>query len=142
MTDVITINNQCVAAIVGAAHDQMYMRIAGVPVIDCDPIQPRSEVMLHLLNEVTRKGAKVRHLGGVFRTDDETEMMPVVAGTLGKGAEIGVVRNGVEQPGPGAVFGDPLSPEIREVRANRIEGAESLPDDAGFYDHPARMTTV
>jgi hypothetical protein len=69
-------------------------------------------------------------------------MMPVVAGTLGKGAKIGVVRNGVEQPGPGAVFGDPLSPEIREVRANRIEGAESLPDDAGFYDHPARMTTV
>jgi hypothetical protein len=28
------------------------------------------------------------------------------------------------------------------VRANRIDEAESLPDDAGFYDHPARMTTV
>jgi hypothetical protein len=95
-----------------------------------------------LLDEVTRKGAKVRHLGGVFRTDDETEMMPVVAGTLGKGAEIGVVRNGVEHSRRGAVLRDPLSPEIREVRANRIDGAEALPDDAGFYDHPARETTV
>jgi hypothetical protein len=28
------------------------------------------------------------------------------------------------------------------VRANRIDGAEALPDDAGFYDHPARETTV
>ncbi len=94
-----------VAAIVSAAHDQMDVRIVSVPVINPDPIQPRSEVVLHLPDEVTSKGSKILHLCCVLGTDDEPELMPVITGALGEGTQIGVVRNGVEQPGPGAAFG-------------------------------------
>jgi hypothetical protein len=131
-----------VAAIVSAAYDQMDVRIVGVPVIDPHPIQPRSEVVLYLPDEVAGEGSKVRHLGCVLGTDDEPEMMPIIAGALGEGTQIRIVRNGVEHPGRRAVFGDALSPEIGEMRSNRTGSAEALSDDAGFYDHPARTITV
>jgi hypothetical protein len=76
-----------VAAIVSAAHDQMDVGIVSVPVINPDPIQPRSEVVLHLLDEVTSKGSKVLHLGCVVGTDDEPEVMPVITGALGEGTQ-------------------------------------------------------
>jgi hypothetical protein len=131
-----------VAAIVSAAHDQMDVGIVSVPVINPDPIQPRSEVVLHLLDEVTSKGSKVLHLGCVVGTDDEPEVMPVITGALGEGTQVGVVRDGVEHPGRLAVVGDALSPEIGEMRPNRTGSAETLSDNAGLYDHPARTITV
>ena len=95
-TDVVAMDDEHVAAIVSAVHDQMDVRIVSVPVINSDPIQPRTEVVLHLLDEVTGKGWKVLHLGCVFGTDDEPEMMPVITGALGKATQIRVVRNCVE----------------------------------------------
>ena len=142
VTDVAAMDDKRVAAIVSAAHDQMDVRIVGVPVIDPDPIQPRSEVVLHLLDEVTGKGSKVLHLGCVLGTDDEPEMMPVITGALGEGTQIRVVRGGVEHPGRRAVLGDALASEIREMRPNRTGSTETLSDDAGLYDHPARTITV
>src|SRR5260370_34436192 len=120
----------------------MDVRIVGVPVINLDPIQPRSEVVLHLLGEVTSKGLKVLHLGCVLGTDDESEMMPVISGALDEGTQIGVVRDGVEHPGRSAVLGDALPSEIGEMRPNRTGSAEALADDAGFDYHPARPITV
>jgi hypothetical protein len=117
-----------VAAIVSAAHDQMDVGFVSVPVINPDPIQPRSEVVLHLLDEVTSKGSKVLHLGCVVGTDDEPEVMPVITGALGEGTQVGVVRDGVEHPGRLAVVGDALSPEIGEMRPNRTGSAETLSD--------------
>ena len=125
VTDVVPMDDKRVAAIVSAAHDQMDVRIVGVPVIDPDPIQPGSEVVLHLPDEIAGEGSKVRHLGCVLGTDDEPEMMPVITGALGEGTQIGVVRNGVEHPGRRAVLGDALSPEIGEMRPNRTGSAET-----------------
>src|SRR5260370_15882369 len=135
-------DDERVAAIVGATHDQMDVRIVSVPVINPDPIQPRSEVVLHLLGEVTSKGLKVLHFSCVLGTDDEPEVMPVIAGALGEGTQVGVVRDGVEHPGRLAVLGDALSPEIGEMRPNRTGSAEALSDDPGFDDHSARTATV
>ena len=120
----------------------MDVRIVGVPVIDPHPIQPRSEVVLHLPDEIAGEGSKVRHLGCVLGTDDEPEMMPVITGALDEATQIGIVRGGVEHPGRRAVFGDTLSPEIGEMRSNRGGSAETLSDDAGFDDRPARTSTV
>jgi hypothetical protein len=46
VADVVAMDNQGIAMIVGAADDQMDVRIVGVPVINPDPIQPRSGVEL------------------------------------------------------------------------------------------------
>ena len=142
VTDVAAMDDKRVAAIVSPAHDQMDVRIVGVPVINRDPIQPRPEVVLHMLDEVTSKGSKVLHLGCFLGTDDEPEMMPVITGALGEGTQIGIVRDRVEHPGRHAVLGHTLSPEIGEMRPNRTGSAEALSDDSGLYNHPARTITV
>ena len=142
VTDVVAMDDEGVAAIVSAAHDQMDVRVVGVPVINPDPIQPRSEVVLHVFDEVTSKGSKVLHLGCVLGTDDEPEMMAVITGAFGEGAQIGVVRDGLEHPGGRAIPGDALASQIREMRPNRTGRTVSLSDDAGLYDHPARTITV
>src|SRR5260370_17840712 len=110
--------------------------------INPDPVQPRSEVVLHLLDKVTRKGPEVLHLGCVLGTDDEPEVMSTVAGALSEGTQIGVVRDGVERPGQRAVFGDTLSPEIGEMRPNRAGTAEAPSDDPTSYHHPPRTITA
>jgi hypothetical protein len=142
VTDVVAMDDEGVAAIVSAAHDQMDVGIVSVPVINPDPIQPRTEVVLHLFEEVTGKGSKVLHLGCVLGTDDEPEMMPVITVALGEGAQIGVVRRCVEHAGGRAIPGDALASQIREMRPNRTGSTETLSDDAGLYDHPARTITV
>ena len=142
VTDVIAMDDEGVAAIVSAAHDQMDVRIVGVPVIDPHPIQPRSEVVLHLPDEIAGEGSKVLHLGCVLGNDDEPEMMGVITGALGEATQIGIVRGGVEHPGRRAAFGDALASQIREMRPDRIGSTETLSDDAGLYDHPARTIAV
>src|SRR5260370_15881210 len=101
-----------------------------------EPVQPRSGVVLHLLDEVTRKGSKVLHLGCVLGTNDEPEVMSTVAGALGEGTQTGVVRDGVERPGQRAVFGDTLSPELGEMRPNRAGRAEARSGHARLLRSP------
>ena len=57
VADVVAMDDEHVAAIASAAHDQMDVRIVGCSAINSDPVHPRSDVVLHLLDEVTRKGS-------------------------------------------------------------------------------------
>ena len=66
----------------------MAMRMAGVEVVDRDPVELRSEVFLHLLHHVAGEGAKVGKLIAVFGRDDESELMPILAPLLQKRAAI------------------------------------------------------
>ncbi len=78
VADIIARDDEIGAGLVDAAHEQMDMRVVGVPVIDGDPVEAGAEVGFHLLGEIPREGAQVFHIGGVFRRDDEAEMVPVV----------------------------------------------------------------
>ena len=66
----------------------MAMGMAGVEVVDRDPVELRSEVCLHLLHHVAGEGAKVGKLIAVFGRDDESELMPVLASALQKRAPV------------------------------------------------------
>ena len=50
-----------------------------------------SEVLLHLPHEVAGEAAQVAHLDGVFRRDDEAELMPVLPAALDEGAAVRLV---------------------------------------------------
>jgi len=45
--------------------------------IDCHPIEPRIKILLHRLHQIAHEGFQISHLRGVFRRDEETELMPV-----------------------------------------------------------------
>jgi hypothetical protein len=79
--------------VVGATADQdMDMMIVGVPMIDADLVELRSEFPLGIRHQLPSEGADVLHVGGVFRRDDESEMMPIILATFSEGLRIGIVR--------------------------------------------------
>ena len=78
VADVITGDDEIGTVLRDASHQQMDVRIVGVPVIDRDPVKLGPEVALHLSDEVAGEGLEVGHLGGVLRRDDEAEMMPII----------------------------------------------------------------
>ena len=64
--------------------------------IDRDPIEPRSQVRLHLAHKVAGIFAKVGQLARILGRDDDAEMMPIILTPIGKRTIIGAVRLGVE----------------------------------------------
>src|SRR3546814_5408039 len=69
--DVVAGNHEVLAVVADAAHDQVDVRMLGVPVIDSDPIEPRIEVLLDLADQIAGEGLQVRHLHGVVRRRSE-----------------------------------------------------------------------
>ena len=61
--DVVAGDDEVVAVVGHAAHDEMDVRMLGVPVIDGDPVELRAEILLHLADEVAGEGLEVGHLG-------------------------------------------------------------------------------
>ncbi len=95
--DIIARDDKFPTVVRMAADQQMNMRVVGVPMIDRDPVEPRAEVFLHLVHEVPRVGAKVGHVGCVFRRDDEAEVMAVRMAAFGKFLVIDLIVLSVEQ---------------------------------------------
>ena len=76
-------------AVVGDAPDHdVGVGMAGVVMVDGDPVEPRVEVLLHLPHEVAGEAAQVAHLGGVLWRDDEAELMSVLSTAFDEGATI------------------------------------------------------
>jgi hypothetical protein len=92
--DVVAGDDEVLAVVAHAAHDEMDVGIVGVPVIDADPIELRAEILSIWPIRSRVKDLEVGHLHGVLGRDDEAEMMPVVLAALGEGAAIGVVVSG------------------------------------------------
>jgi hypothetical protein len=92
------------------------MRIVGVPVIDGDPVEAGPKIGLHLPRQIPGEGAQVGHLAGVFRRDDEAEMVPVVGRPIGESRIIGAIGFGIEHPRLLAVESDALTLQIGDMR--------------------------
>ena len=69
----------------------MHMGMAGVVVIDGNPIEFRAKVRFHLLHEIAGVGREVRQLRAVLGRDDESELMSVVLAAIKEGVAIGAV---------------------------------------------------
>jgi hypothetical protein len=61
-------------------------------------------------------------------------MMPVVLTSLYEGATVGVIPLGIEHTTGGTVLGYALSPQIRQMSAER-SSAHPVPHDACLYHH-------
>lgn len=53
MADIVAGDDQIGPGLIHAAHDQMHMRIVGVPVRDGSPVQARAKIGFHLLHQIT-----------------------------------------------------------------------------------------
>jgi hypothetical protein len=119
VADVVTRNHE-ISAIVGlAAHDDMDMGILGIPVIDSDPVELRTEISLGVSHQVPRERLQIGEPVCVVRGHDEPEVVAIALAPIGECAVIGVVVLGVEHPARGAVFRHAVAAEIDEVGAER-----------------------
>src|SRR6202011_4925903 len=89
--------------------------VAGVEMVDRDPVEPGAEVLLHLPHQVAGEGAQIRELVAILRSDDEAELMAVLSAALREGAPVGPVSVGTVQPAALAIAGRTVALEIADM---------------------------
>jgi hypothetical protein len=70
--------------IVSSADEDVAVRVAGVEMVDRDPIEPGAEVLFDLPHHVSGKRPRVREPVNVRRSNDEPELMVVLPSALGE----------------------------------------------------------
>ena len=143
MADVVAADDQVLAVVGAAADEHMDMGVVGVPMIDCDPVEPGPEIALRVLHQFAREGAKVGHLARVLRRDGEAEMMPVLFAPFGESLRVGVVGGCVEHPRVRAVAGHAVALQVGDMLRERrgTESAATVAHDPGHDDDaPAGRT--
>lgn len=117
--DIVAVNHKIAAVIGAAAHDDMDMRVVGVPMIDGNPLQFGAEVFFRLPHQLAREPLQILHVGGVLRGHNEPEMMAVVLAALREILHVGVVGLRLEHFCALAVTGDTVAAKVVEVAGER-----------------------
>jgi hypothetical protein len=149
--DVVARDDEVFAGVVAPAHDQVGVRVVGVPVIDRHPIQPRAQVGFHAAHQVPGVGAQVVQLGAILGRDDEAEMVPVVGAAFLEGVEVGFV--GLRPVGSArlAVAAHAVALDVAQVLGERLRAGPLLVDqqvlmvtrrDMGVSFAPAKRAAV
>src|SRR5262245_13579296 len=112
MTDIVPRNNEVLSVIGATAQNDVNVRIIRVPVVDPNPVELGAEVLFHLAHEVARKTPQTRHLGGIFRRDNESKMMAVVFTAFRKAHHVNIIGLWPEHVRLLAIAGDALPAEI------------------------------
>ena len=120
------------------------MRVVGVPVIDCEPIEPGPEVALDVLHQLAREGAQAFQVCRILGRDDEAEMVPVLLAALCEGAFIRVVGAGVEHASVRPIARDALALEVADMlrQRRRAEPRTLMADDARLHHHAPAMSNA
>jgi hypothetical protein len=88
MGDIVAGDVENLPVVGNAAQQDVGVRVAGVVVIDRDPVEPGAEVSLHRLHQVAGGLAQVGQLYAVLGGDDEAELVAVAAAPVEEGAAI------------------------------------------------------
>ena len=142
--DVVTANDEVPSVVGSTPHEDVDVRVVGIPMVDRNPFQLRPEVAFGVLHEFTREGAHVRHLHGVFGRDDEPEMMPVFGAAFGERLSVRVVRGRVEKACVLAIAGHAFTLEIGDMLGERRRDklAATMAHDPGHDDDAPGRTIV
>ena len=130
MGDVVAGDVQDLPVIGHAADDDVAVRVAGVVVIDRDPIELRLQVALHLRHEPARHVAKVAQLGAVLGRHDKPELVAVVLAPVEELRSVRVVLEGRVEPAALAVERRAVALQVAEM------GKGSLAARAAQLHHP------
>ena len=91
MGDIVAGNIEDAAVIKHAADDDMGVGMAGVVMVDRDPVEAGRQIQFHLAHEVPGEAAKVAHLGCILRGDDEPKLMTIFPAPLHKRLAVSLV---------------------------------------------------
>ena len=136
--DVVARDDEVFAGVVAPAHDQVGVRVVGVPVIDSHPFQPRAQVGFHAPHQMPRVGAQVFELGAILGGNDEAEMVPVVGAAFLEGIKIGFI--GLRPVGPAwlTVPAHAIALDVAQVLGERLRAGLALVDQQRLDGHAPR----
>jgi hypothetical protein len=110
--------------VIGHATDHdMGVGMAGVVVIDRDPIELGIEVAFHLLHEPAREVSKVPQLGGVLGCHDETELVAVILASVEELRSVRLVQARRIEPAALALQGHAIALQVAEMGIGRLAAA-------------------
>src|SRR6516165_4390558 len=97
MGDVVAIDDQILAQFIPAVDDDMDVRVPGIEMVHCHPIELRSQVTVELAHEVAGEAGEIAELSPLFGRDDEAKLMAIVLAAVEKGIAVGpVLRRRIE----------------------------------------------
>ncbi|CAI9122139.1 hypothetical protein PWM43_13940 [Acetobacteraceae bacterium LMG 32668] len=123
MRDIPAINDEILALIVSAIDNDMDMGMRGIEMVHCHPVQTCAEIGFHPRHQVAGEVRQILHPVGIFRRDDEAELMPVLRSTFEEGFRIGTVGLRAIQDTTLAVAGGAVTLDVTQVGS----GSSSLP---------------
>ncbi len=77
-------DNKVPAARIRAPDHDMRVRMPGIVMIDSNPVEARSKIMLHLGHKFARAGFEITQLARILGGYGQAKLMPVIAASLGK----------------------------------------------------------
>ena len=104
----------------------MAVRMAGVEMIDRDPIEPGSEVLLHLKHDVAGEAAQIGQLVVIIGRDDKAELMAIVPPPLHKRPPVSDVRRRSIEPSALPFPVPPIALQIAQVGVGCFAAASQL----------------
>ena len=122
--DVVAGDVEYLPVVGDAAQQDVGVRVAGVVVIDRDPVEPGSEVGLHRLHQVAGGLPQVGQLYAFLGGDDEAELVAVVAAPVEEGAAVLGVALGRIDLSLLAVAVDAIALQIAQVGVHRLRADE------------------
>ena len=97
----------------------MNVRLIGVPVIDRNPVDARTEISFDAGHQLAGERAQVDHLGRVLGRYDEAEMVSIVLAPLGECRDVGGIAPRIEHASVRPVAGHAVALQIAEVLGER-----------------------
>ena len=120
IADVVPADDKVAAGVIHAAYEDVHVWVVGVVVSDRHPVQPRAEVLLHLLHEVARETFQF-HLAAALRRDDESERVPILGRPVREPGSVGAVQltGGIERLRVASIFVDAVALDVIDVPLHR-----------------------
>ena len=128
--DIVAGDVEGLAVVGDTAQEDMGVRVAGVVVIDRDPVELRSEVGFHLLHQRAGGLARVGQFRPVLGRDDEAELMTVIAAPVKEGMSILCIALGRIDLALRAILRHAVPLQVTQVRVH-CHGADKLPSAGG-----------
>jgi hypothetical protein len=96
----------------------MAVRMAGVEMVDCNPIEFGAEIGLHLAHHVTGEAAQISQAVAVLGRDDEPEGVAIFSAALDEGAAVDVIGVATIEFTSPTITGGAVPLEVTQVCAS------------------------
>ena len=136
--DVVARDDEVFARVVTSAHDDVRVRVVGVPVVHGHPIEARPKVGFHAPHEVPRVGAQVFQLRAILGREDDAEMVPVVGAAFLEGVEVGSVCLRPVGLARLAIAAHTVAFDVAQVLGKRLRAGLALVDQQRLDGHAPR----